>query len=371
MVSFFLVSSFFISAMRPIGQDYWFNRVKLDNITLDKPWKINPIVIKVTKKTLPLYRQHWLAEEKRDMLLAPYKILNQNRKLKEQLTKDLLGKVESIKSLSAFYKLVTDKARFPELCFLDECACPTLKRENRFDDLRTSFENKLVNFYDEKVKTQDVSYASLGSGMLFSDLRLILSLLERKKNIKAIHLVDNLYKQGWMKDPLINLKKGVKKETISFTKAFDKSKDRGILDFLIRKLLLGKSDDTRNFFETFYINMAPFFQLITFLTDVMGKEFTLYIHSSVDDYINFCDKNPGLKANFGSIIDYLPENFGALSVEKLIEYLNKQKRDLYNFVAKGITSNGAVGWLYNKNSQKLGKPEEVLKFLLKEKSASK
>ena len=361
MLSVFLVLSFSVSAMHldPM-QDYWFNRVKLYNIKLDKPWKVNPIVIRVDKKVLPLYRQHWLAQEKRNVLLAPYHILDRNRELKKQLAKDLKDKVKGIKSLRAFYKIVTEKARYPELSFLDECVCQRLKRTDKFDDLRTNFENDLVNFYDEKIK-KDVVYAAMGPGRLFTDLRLILLLLARGKNVKTIHLIDKEYSYDWMKYPLFVAKNKFKdQKDLSITTAFDLSK-MWKLDSLIDRFLYGEPfsfgipSKVDRFFKIPYLNIAPFFQLITFLTDVTGKQFDLYIHSSVDDYINFCKKNPDLKANFGAVIDYLRGN----------------QADLYNFVNQGIQENGAVGWLYDKNSQKIGKPTEVLKFLLKEGFAKK
>jgi len=166
-------------------------------------------------------------------------------------------RIEKIKSLVISNpKAILNKKEYPEVVSISEGG--SFGRDERM-----SFENSLVDQAGKKLGNIIV-YTGFGSGKLFPDFRILLTLLQRGKKIAAIHLVDEAY--------------------------------RPIIEKLKQEKAIGKTMVAPE--------MAPFLQFIGILSQVANNRINIYLHGKIGSYFLFCYKNNNLKANLATEIAF-------------------------------------------------------------------
>jgi hypothetical protein len=160
-----------------------------------------------------------------------------------------------------------------DLFLFSECNC--------VNDLRKEFEN---NVLDHVKKFSDpITYLSIASDQLLSDLRILVSMVTAGKKIGIVHIVD----PGYIRSLQI-MTNNLNKDNVmnaSLLKAKNDNDDFGTLETLLR-----------------------FAQFLYLLSSVQGTPIQLIIHPDTYSYIELCKKNEAYKAHVATIVDLKVEN---------------------------------------------------------------
>jgi len=274
-----------------------------------------------------------LLELSKAIVTKPADVIKSNKKLNKHIA-SLKEKVKEIQQLpksirSTIESLIKNAKlkKYPEICFLYECACNAAMDRTK-TGVKKSFEDRLC----ENVNMDEIIYVGFGPGGLFPDLRILVKLLESGKKIKAIHLIDSAYMI------LINL----------MTIYYDRYRENMSLKH-IHEIFSGYVDYRRlKAFE----KIAQLAQFMNLLAQLTNKKIEIYLHTNVYDYFksrrigaterNYPESHP-LEANVGTAIDFT-QGFG---------YYGDYIEDMRRLEFCGLQMGGLWGRLSTKGEAKI------------------
>jgi len=215
---------------------------------------------------------------KKTVVKNPLKILQTNRAFLKSIRPTCWGPYKPAREVDKKIALL-HAIKYPAICFLYECQCKEFRRDDH--PTRTQFEKTFA----DAVKAKEVIYSGFGSGRLLADFVLLGNMLQKKKKIKAVHLIDIFY-----------------------------TKSMQLLRQLQNKELLA----IPNVCLQHIVEVVTFIQFVNALTFLSKKKVDLYVHDSLNAYKDFIGKNPDLLPKYATAMDYV--------AEKIYEHYEDAKR---------------------------------------------